>query len=185
MMHMHHPIDPTTQACASTTLRSAARAVSRTYDAALQGDHLTVNQFAILRRIARAGELPVSRLAERLVMDRTSLYRALEPMVRTGWVRLDPAPTGRARIARLTAAGEAMMATGTPAWEGAQISLIEAFGADRWQALHAELRDLTVLASQLGAGEVSATASNGANRAVGSTRTSDPRNIGRAADARR
>ena len=151
MMHMHHEPDPTTLACASTTLRSAARAVSRGYDAAMAGDDLTVNQFAILRRIARAGELPLSRLAERLVMDRTTLYRALEPMTRAGWVAIEPATTGRARIVRLTPDGMRRMASGTPAWEDAQTRLIEAFGIERWQALHAELRDLTVLAEGLGA----------------------------------
>jgi DNA-binding MarR family transcriptional regulator len=151
MMQMHHPVDPTTLACASTTLRSAARAVSRGYDAAMAGDDLTVNQFAILRRIARAGELPLSRLAERLVMDRTTLYRALEPMTRAGWVAIEPAPSGRARIVRLTRDGERRMAAGTPAWEAAQIRLIEAFGIERWEALHAELRDLTFLADGLAA----------------------------------
>ena len=146
---MHHDADPTTLPCASTTLRSAARAVSRGYDAELAGDDLTVNQFAILRRIARAGELPLSRLAERLVMDRTTLYRALEPMTRAGWVRIDPAPRGRARIVRLTPDGERRMLDGTAAWEAAQTRLVEAFGVDRWQALHAELRELTVLAEAL------------------------------------
>ena len=149
MMHMHHPSNPTALACASTTLRSAARAVSRGYDAALAGDDLTVNQFAILRRISRAGELPLSRLAERLVMDRTTLYRALEPMTRAGWVSIEAAPRGRARIIRLTPDGERRMAVGTPAWEAAQTRLIDAFGVERWQALHAELRELTFLAGQL------------------------------------
>ncbi len=152
MMYMHHPAktpDPTTLACAGTTLRSAARAVSRGYDAALHQGDLTVTQFAILRRVARAGEIPLSRLAERMVMDRTTLYRALEPMTREGWIRIDPAPHGRTRIVRLTPAGERQMSHSTPAWESAQTRLVEAFGVERWQALHAELRDLTYLADRL------------------------------------
>lgn len=150
MMHMHHLPAPTALACASTTLRSAARAVARGYDAALADDDLTVNQFAILRRISRAGELPLSRLAERLVMDRTTLYRALEPMTRAGWVSIEPAPRGRARVVRLTPDGVRRIADGTPAWEAAQTRLIDAFGVERWQALHAELRELTFLADRLG-----------------------------------
>ena len=115
----------------------------------MAGDHLTVNQFSILRRISRAGELPLSRLAERLVMDRTTLYRALEPMERAGWVVIEPAPPGRSRVVRLTPEGERRMAAGTPAWEAAQTRLIDAFGVQRWQALHAELRELTFLADRL------------------------------------
>lgn len=156
MMHMHHGLDrpdPATLACVGTTTRSAARAVSRGYDAALQADDLTVTQFAILRRIARARELPLSRLAERMVMDRTTLYRALAPMTRAGWIRIDPAPRGRARIVRLTPAGERRMADSTAAWEGAQTRLVEAFGVERWQALFVELRDLTILAEGLAASD--------------------------------
>ena len=70
-------------------------------------------------------------------------------MTREGWVRIDPAPSGRTRIVRLTPAGERQMADGTPAWESAQTRLIESFGVERWQALHAELRDLTFLADRL------------------------------------
>jgi DNA-binding MarR family transcriptional regulator len=155
MMHMHHqpdPVDPKTLACAGTTLRSAARAVSRGYDAALQASDLTVTQFAILRRVARVGEIPLSRLAERMVMDRTTLYRALLPMTREGWVRIDPAPRGRTRVVRLTPAGERRMSDSTAAWESAQTRLIESFGVERWQALHAELRDLTFLADRIATG---------------------------------
>jgi DNA-binding MarR family transcriptional regulator len=152
MMHMHHQpgsADPTTLACAGTTLRSAARAVSRGYDAALHDGDLTVTQFAILRRVARAGEIPLSRLAERMVMDRTTLYRALVPMTREGWLRIEPAPHGRTRVVRLTPAGEQRLTDSTGAWESAQTRLVESFGVERWQALHAELRDLTHLADRI------------------------------------
>lgn len=153
MMHMHHPggpAGPATLACAGTTLRSAARAVSRGYDAALHDGDLTVTQFAILRRVARAGEIPLSRLAERMVMDRTTLYRALTPMTREGWIRIEPAARGRARVATLTPAGVRRLSDSTAAWELAQTRLVGAFGVERWQALYAELRDLTHLADQLG-----------------------------------
>jgi DNA-binding MarR family transcriptional regulator len=152
MMHMHHPsdpVDPTTLACAGTTLRSAARAVSRGYDTALQDGDITVTQFAILRRVARAGEIPLSRLAERMVMDRTTLYRALAPMTREGWIHIEAAPSGRARLVRLAPAGVRRLSDSTGAWESAQTLLIQAFGVERWQALHAGLRDMTVLADRI------------------------------------
>jgi hypothetical protein len=69
MMHMHQRL------CVCTTMRRATRALTRAYDEALAPFGITVQQFAILRDIQRAPSLP--RLAEGLVMDRTSLYRAL------------------------------------------------------------------------------------------------------------
>src|SRR5690349_18366919 len=109
MMHMHHEADPAAGPCVCTALRKATRAVSRVYDEALEAAGLTTTQFAILRHVARAGTPPLSRLAEQLVMDRTSLYRTLEPMQRHGWVAIAPAPAGRAKLVSLTPEGVAVM----------------------------------------------------------------------------
>ena len=76
-MHMHQ-----SSTCACTALRKASRAVGRLYDEMLADSGLTTAQFAILRHLARAESLPLSRLADHLVMDRTSLYRGLTPMLR-------------------------------------------------------------------------------------------------------
>ena len=54
--------------CACTTLRKAARSVSRIYDEALAAVGMNVTQLAILRAIGRAGDggVALSRLAENL-----------------------------------------------------------------------------------------------------------------------
>ena len=140
---------PTDLACVCTSVRKAARAVSRGYDAALGPQDLNANRLAILRTIARAGELPLSRLAEALVMDRTSLYRAIGPMVRSSWIAVDAAPRGRARIARLTALGRDVMDGAAAPWEAAQTALVEAFGVERWRSLQRELQALVTTAGRL------------------------------------
>src|SRR5262249_5171925 len=63
--------------CACTTLRKAARAVTRFYDAAIERAGMTTTQFAVLRAAERAGTVTMSRVADDLVMDRTSLYRTV------------------------------------------------------------------------------------------------------------
>lgn len=70
-------------------MRRATRALTRAYDEALAPFGITVQQFAILRDIQRAGTIPLPRLAEGLVMDRTSLYRALPPLEREGLLVLE------------------------------------------------------------------------------------------------
>ena len=146
--------DAATLPCACTALRKASRAISRAYDAALAPTGLTSAQYAILRRVQRAGPLPLSRLAEWLVMDRTSLYRALAPMERAGWLTL-ASGAGRAKVATLTAAGDDLIERAVPHWEGAQRRVVDTFGADRWAELQASIAALTdagVAAGRHGAG---------------------------------
>jgi DNA-binding MarR family transcriptional regulator len=138
--------DTFTRQCACTTLRKASRALSRLYDDALAGTGLTINQFSILRTLAREGDLPLSRLADRLVTDRTSLYRALTPIERAGWISIGDAKTGKARIAAITPAGHDAIRSAAPLWEATQRHIVGALGADGWAALSAGLENLTTLA---------------------------------------
>ena len=146
MMHMHH-VSPTTVACVCTTLRKATRTIGRVYDEALAGHGLTTAQFAILRTIRRGEEVPLSRLAEQLVLDRTSLYRAIDPMAKAGWVALHDAPRGRTRLATLTPAGIQKLEEADPAWEALQQRIFDDFGAEDWAAMQRALVRLSALAA--------------------------------------
>jgi DNA-binding MarR family transcriptional regulator len=128
--------------CACTSLRKASRAVTRAFDAALAPAGLTSAQLSILRTIGRAGQLPLSRLADSLVMDRTSLYRALAPMQLAGWLAVG-AGAGRAKTVSLTDDGRRVAADAAPHWEAAQRRVVEAFGVERWAALQEGIAALT------------------------------------------
>jgi len=107
--------------CACTTLRRAARAVTAAYDAALAPSGLRITQFSILRRLARLGPLPVTRLASEAALDRSTMGRNLNPLERRGLVRIEVGDADqRERIAYLTAAGEAAMKAALPHWRKAQ-----------------------------------------------------------------
>jgi DNA-binding MarR family transcriptional regulator len=90
--------------CACITLRRAARAVTAAYDAALAPSGLRITQFSILRRLARLGPLPVTRLAAEAALVRIKVGNADQ----------------RERVAYLTAAGEAAIAAALPHWRKAQ-----------------------------------------------------------------
>jgi DNA-binding MarR family transcriptional regulator len=107
--------------CACATLRRAARAVTAAYDAALAPSGLRITQFSILRRLARLGPLPVTRLAAEAALDRSTMGRNLNPLERRGLVRIKVGNADqRERIAYLTAAGEAAIAAALPHWRKAQ-----------------------------------------------------------------
>lgn len=144
-MHMHQ--STLSGPCACTTLRKAARAVGRVYDEALAGRGMTTAQFAILRHVARGGSVPLSRLADSLVMDRTSLYRALAPVEARGWVAVAAGP-GKAKLASLTPEGRAALDNAEGDWEAVQTRIIGTMGAENWAGLEAGLKALTALAQE-------------------------------------
>lgn len=133
MMHMHHI--PSTTPCLCTALRKASRAVTRDYDQHLAGSGLSTPQFALLRHIERGGEMALSALAERLVMDRTTLYRSLGPLEAAGWVETLPALRGHVRHVRLTAAGCERIAQALEGWETCQATMRARLGEDDWATL--------------------------------------------------
>jgi len=106
------------------------------------GTGLTITQFAILRALGRNGPTPLTALAAELVMERTSLYRTLAPLERSGHITIESARTGRAKFADLTAAGAKSMEDAAPNWEAAQSVVVNAIGAERWADLSQLLLDI-------------------------------------------
>ncbi len=102
---------------------------------------LSATQFAILRALERRGTSNLRPLADDLVMERTSLYRAIAPLERDGLVATEADPSdARARRASLTAAGHERIAAALPYWQAAQRAFIERFGADDYGGFVDELR---------------------------------------------
>ena len=133
--------------CACTTLRKASRAVSRLYDEAMVGSGMTTTQLAILRSLGRTGTTPLSRLADSLVMDRTSLYRALPPLLAKGWMAVSDAERGKTKLADLTDAGREALIRAAPYWEAAQQTFVNAHGALAWAQMFDRLQDVIATAS--------------------------------------
>lgn len=124
--------------------------MSRAYDGALVAEGITTNQFSLLRTLSRQGETPLSRLAEMLVMERTSLYRMLAPLEGRGLVAV-AGGAGRSRIASLTAQGRTALADAESAWSGAQARFVGALGDEEWAQLDALLARATRAAEEIAA----------------------------------
>ena len=93
--------DSSTSPCACTTVKKLSRVLGRVYDSALAPSGINVTQFAVMRGIARHDGEPLVRVAEKLQMDRTSLYRAIAPLERDGWIEVAAGVDARSRSARL------------------------------------------------------------------------------------
>src|SRR5258705_10423084 len=129
--------------CACFDLRRATRAVSRMYDDFLRDAGLNITQFSMLRLICAEKELSISTLGRYMVMERTSITRALAPLQRDGLIRSRPGADKRIRIVSLTNKGRKLVEDAEPKWRQAQEALMQTIGEDRWRAMRTLLRDTT------------------------------------------
>jgi hypothetical protein len=79
-----------------------------------------------------------------------SLYRALGPMARSGWLLIKDAPKGHAKVVQLSKPGIRAIAGAVEYWERAQNRVIGEFGVDRWATLQKAMTELTALGVRLG-----------------------------------
>ena len=126
--------------CNNLALRQAARHVSQIYDRHMAQAGLRGSQYSILSKLARLGALPIGRLAEAMVMDRTALGRALGPLERDKLVKVGPGPDGRTRSVSLTRTGQARLAEAAVLWRKAQDEFEVRFGAGDAKSLRASLK---------------------------------------------
>ncbi len=133
-------------ACTCANLRMATRAVTQIYDAALQPSGLKATQLNLLAMLQGMGETPMTRLAEALAMDRTTLTRNLKPLVAKGLVVVEPDTDQRVRRIVLTEAGARALEAALPLWRTAQSRLVDGLGQARWSNLIDDLAHAVTVA---------------------------------------
>jgi DNA-binding MarR family transcriptional regulator len=127
-------------------LRKASRAVTQYYDAALESCNLKVTQFNLLVALMLAGPIPVGVLAEELVMDRTTLTRNVELLIRDGLAKTVSGGDKRMKLLQVTEQGSTTLAKAIPLWEDAQSSIVTRLGKQNWTDLSHKLAAITSLA---------------------------------------
>jgi DNA-binding MarR family transcriptional regulator len=137
-------MDPTQ--CNCLALRQATRHLSQIYDRHLAEAGLRGSQYSILSKLARLGPMPIGKLADIMVLDRTALGRALRPLERDRLVKVGAGPDGRTRSVSLTPAGEARLKAAVPHWRKAQKEFETKFGPGDAANLRASLRRVVEVA---------------------------------------
>jgi DNA-binding MarR family transcriptional regulator len=128
--------------CYSLATRRGARYLARLYDRRLAPAGITISQFSILSLLERHPGVSVAELARQMVMERTTLVRALRPLQAAGLVQSEPG-SGRALKLFASASGLRKVAEALPAWEAAQAEFETAFGHDRAARLRGDILELT------------------------------------------
>ena len=143
MTHASTPA-PRSMGCTCFRLRKATRQVTQIYDEHLAEFGLTVTQFSLLGHLRAMSGVGIGALADVMVMDPTSLTRALRPLERQGLVALRPDPSDRrARCVHLTDKGRSAYETARAGWQRAQDQIGDLLGDDALPRLNAALDDLT------------------------------------------
>ena len=115
--------------CACLQLRKANRVITQLYDEALRPVGLRSTQLPIIVTLAARGPLAVTDLAERLVLERTTLIRNLRPLQRRGLIEVGRDNDTRTHRAALTAAGHEAAAAAVPLWARAQTRVTDELGS--------------------------------------------------------
>ncbi|MEC5404327.1 MarR family winged helix-turn-helix transcriptional regulator [Paraburkholderia sp. MPAMCS5] len=130
--------------CNCFALRQAARHITQLYERHLGTVGVTAAQFTILAKLARTPNVPILDLADAMVMDRTTLVRAMKPLQRDGLVTTESAEhDNRTYLFSLTEKGEETFDQAAIAWRAAQEEFEKKFGHGRAKALRAELFSIT------------------------------------------
>ena len=127
-------------ACTAARIRKVSRLVSHIFDQYLEPHGLTVTQFGVLGHIKADDGVDIGTLAERMVIDPTSLTRTIRPLERQGLIRLEPDPNDRRhRRLSLTEAGRLRHGEARAGWARGQGEIVERVGADEAAALNSML----------------------------------------------
>ena len=126
-------------ACNCMAIRQAARHITQAYDRHFLPEGLRVSQYSILSKLNRLGPLSIGELANTMVMDRTTLGRAIRPLERNKLLVVGDGQDGRTRSVRLTTAGIAKVKSAAVPWRKAQKEFETAFGTDEAAGLRSIL----------------------------------------------
>ncbi|AFY92178.1 MarR family winged helix-turn-helix transcriptional regulator [Chamaesiphon minutus] len=131
--------------CMGLHVRRASRIITQVYDAALRPVDLVLSQFTLLVCINLMESAQITRLAQELYTDQTTLTRNLKLLKLRGLVSIDPGEDRRVKLVSLTDEGKAILAQALPLWEQAQAQVMQQFDRQEWQTLLSLLSDVKKL----------------------------------------
>jgi DNA-binding MarR family transcriptional regulator len=109
-----------TDLCHCLAVRRNARYLTRMYDRHLAAANVSISQFSILALIHERPGISIAKLADAMVMERTTLVRALKPLQLEGFVSSQAQGPRAALSLALSSGGVAKLQECEPYWQAAQ-----------------------------------------------------------------
>ncbi len=128
--------------CTAFNLKKATRIVQNLFDEAFKPIGLEGTQYTVLGHIFVHGPISLTKLAELMHVDRTTLARNLKPLEKRGLLEIKPGSDRRAKIINITDSGKEVMAEALPLWKKTQKEIKTALGIDNWSSMISNLTGL-------------------------------------------
>ena len=123
-------VDQIVSDCLAVRVRLIGRTVTAVYDGALEGHGLTIAQLTLLAALGKAGPCPPSMLGEVLQLERSTVSRNLNLLLRHGWIEAVSSDAKGIREVALTREGRAKIESVMPQWRKAQRQAAKLLGSE-------------------------------------------------------
>jgi DNA-binding MarR family transcriptional regulator len=132
--------------CMCYNLRKTSRAITQFYDKMLEPSGLAITQFSLLVGLSIAQYPTITKMANEMIIDRTTLTRNLNVLQNRGLVKIKGSSNdkGKKDIV-ITTKGKELLAKAFPLWEKAQRTVIQKFGNNDYNDMLSELSKITKL----------------------------------------
>jgi MarR family transcriptional regulator for hemolysin len=118
-----------TEICLGHSIRKADRVISQIYNDYLAPVGLRGTQFSVLRALVILGSgVTAANIRDALVMDQTTISRALKPLVRDGLIEISEGANKREKALSLSRSGKALYEKALVPWNQAQKKVRQSLG---------------------------------------------------------
>jgi DNA-binding MarR family transcriptional regulator len=128
--------------CTSFNLKKATRVVQSLFDEAFRTIGLKGTQFTVLSHIFSYGPITLTKLAEIMLLDRTTLARNLAPLEKKGLIEVNPGSDLRTRYVDITEKGRRLLSRALPLWEKTQERIKNGLGDEKWNSMLSNISEL-------------------------------------------
>ena len=125
--------------CVCFAMRKAARSITQFYGRFLSNSGVGASQYSILKIAYIADGIPISKMAEIAVMERTTLTRNLRPLEKQGLIAIQQGVDRRGKIVKITKKGISLLKKVQPKWEQAQLEMEKRLGSNKFDKLITDL----------------------------------------------
>lgn len=133
--------------CLAVRVRLISRAVTGIYDRAVEGHGLSIAQVNLLAALGKVGPCAPTKLGDVLHLDRSTVSRNLNLLLKQGWIEAISADAKGVREVALTRAGRKKIESVMPDWRRAQDEAAQLLGTVGVDAVMTIARSLSRLPS--------------------------------------
>lgn len=143
-LEMKKQNETATTPCYCMRMRRAANRITGYYGDLLAATGLTANQLSLLVTLSRMEGCGLGQLAEAVSLEKSTLVRTLQPLIKAGYI-IDSAPkNSRSRQLHLTTNGRDTLARSMPLWQAAQENIRYKLGEN-----HKQIMEMLAVLDQL------------------------------------